>query len=441
MTQEPAAKLLRRLPEASLLADTDGIIRAANPAVARLLGAIPEHLERSPLLDLLAEDRRQTGRFLREAAGSGGLVPGLITVEGKDGEPVPCRAEAVCVEPWTPERPALILIRLFPRDEETDRFMLLNQKISELSEEVRRRIQLEQERERLVRSERAARAAAEEASRMKDEFLAVVSHELRTPLNTILIWASLLAGEVPERSGEPDQELDPEMYAHGIDAIRRSAVLLGELIQDLLDVSRAITGRLRLRTVDVDPVRVVTDAVEAVRETAKLKGVRLGREIGSDVGRIRGDPERLRQVVWHLLSNAIKFTPPAGRVTVRLVRRGDWAELVVSDTGAGIVPESLPRIFERFTQHEPSRTRTDRGLGLGLSLVRHVVELHGGRVGAYSEGTGKGATFTVTLPLTRDGREQAAASAGGSEVTAAPAHESASGEAAARRETKPGGRS
>lgn len=412
MTQGRAAKLLRRLPEASLLANTDGILLAANPRAARLLGGVPARLEGSPLFDHLIGDRDVAARFLRDAAGSGDLVPGLFTVPGENGEPVGCRAEAVCVEPWSPGRPAVLLIRLFPRREETDRFLLLTRKVAELSDEVRRRIRLEEERERLVRSERAARAAAEEASRMKDEFLAVVSHELRTPLNTILVWAALLAGEAQEGPEEErGRDLDPEMRVHGIDAIRRSAVLLGELIQDLLDVSRAITGRLRLRTVEVDPSRVVAEAVAAVRETATLKGIRLTREIGDDVGRVRGDPERLRQVVWHLLSNAIKFTPPGGRVTARLVRRGDWAELVVSDTGAGIAPESLPLIFERFTQHEPSRTRTDRGLGLGLSLVRHVVELHGGRVGAYSEGSGKGATFTVTLPLTRTAPEEGATAA------------------------------
>ncbi|HYV56910.1 MAG TPA: ATP-binding protein [Candidatus Nitrosopolaris sp.] len=227
------------------------------------------------------------------------------------------------------------------------------------------------------------------ASRSKDEFLAVLSHELRTPLTPILSWSFLL------REGQ----LSAEEQERALRAIERNAKLQGRIVEDLLDVSRAITGKLRLnlQPIALDPV--IQAASDAVRAAAEAKGIRLETDLRPEVGLISGDPERLQQVVWNLLANAIKFTPPGGRVTVRLEHVDESARLAVTDNGAGIEPAVLPRLFERFWQADSTTTRTQGGLGLGLAVVRHLVELHGGTVHAESAGQGRGATFTVTLPL------------------------------------------
>ena len=227
------------------------------------------------------------------------------------------------------------------------------------------------------------------ANRAKDEFLAVMSHELRTPLMPILSWSLLL------REGH----LDAPARERALSAIERNAKLQERIVEDLLDVSRAITGKLRLnvRPLALDPV--IQAAIDSVRPAAEAKGILLEAGPGPEMGPISGDPERLQQVVWNLLSNAIKFTPRGGRVAVRLACVGEHVRLAVSDNGAGIEPAVLPRLFERFWQADSSTTRAQGGLGLGLAVVRHLVELHGGTVRAESEGEGRGATFTVTLPL------------------------------------------
>jgi len=227
------------------------------------------------------------------------------------------------------------------------------------------------------------------ANRAKDEFLAVLSHELRTPLTPILSWSFLL------REGK----LDAPTTKHALETIEQSVKLQARIIEDLLDVSRAIAGKLRLnvRPMALDPV--IHAAIDSVRPAAEAKGVLLEAGLGPEMGLISGDPERLQQVVWNLLSNAIKFTPGGGRVEVRLAHAGKHVRLSVIDNGAGIEPAVLPRLFERFWQADSSTTRAQGGLGLGLAVVRHLVELHGGTVRAESEGEGRGATFTVTLPL------------------------------------------
>ncbi len=234
-----------------------------------------------------------------------------------------------------------------------------------------------------------ARHEAEEASRLKDEFLATLSHELRTPLTSILGWAKLL------RAGG----LESEAAARGLEAVERNAVAQTRLIGDLLDVSRIITGKLMLEARPVGLWPIVEAGVEGVRPAAEARGVRL--ELSPDAGEalVSGDPDRLQQVVWNLLSNAVKFTPQGGSVRVRLGREGGQAVVEVSDTGRGIAPEFLPHVFERFRQADGRITREHGGLGLGLSIVRHLVELHGGTITAESEGEGRGATFRITLPL------------------------------------------
>jgi signal transduction histidine kinase/ActR/RegA family two-component response regulator len=250
------------------------------------------------------------------------------------------------------------------------------------------RVALE-ERERLLVREREARAEAEESSRLKDEFLATVSHELRTPLTAVLGWTHLLR----------DGRLDAKAAVHALETVERNAHAQQQLIEDLLDVSRVITGKLRLDIRRIAPASFIEAAIEAVLPAAEAKGIVLEKSLPTDADAISGDPARLQQVVWNLLSNAIKFTPKGGRVEVRLESAGSHVGIFVSDTGDGIKPEFLPFVFDRFRQEDGTTSRRYGGLGLGLSIVRHLVELHGGTVRAESAGEGQGATFAVRLPL------------------------------------------
>jgi PAS domain S-box-containing protein len=246
------------------------------------------------------------------------------------------------------------------------------------------------DRQRLLESERAARSEAERASYMKDEFLATLSHELRTPLNAVLGWATAL------RAGHfPTEELE-----QGLETIERNARVQAQIIEDLLDMSRIISGKVRLDVQRVDLPAVVAEAIDTVRATASAKGVRLQTIIDPLNAPVTGDPNRLQQVFWNLLSNAIKFTPKGGRVQVLLERVDSHLEVSIIDTGEGISPEFLPYIFDRFQQADASTTRRHGGLGLGLAIVKQLVELHGGSVRVKSSGTGKGATFIVSLPMT-----------------------------------------
>jgi PAS domain S-box-containing protein len=246
------------------------------------------------------------------------------------------------------------------------------------------------DRQRLLESERAARSEAEKASRMKDEFLATLSHELRTPLNAVLGWATALRA-----SHSKDQEL-----AQGLETIERNARVQAQIIEDLLDMSRIISGKVRLDVQRLDLPAVVAEAINTVRASASVKGVRLQTIIDPLNAPVTGDPNRLQQVFWNLLSNAIKFTPKGGRIQVLLERVDSHVEVSITDTGEGISPEFLPYIFNRFQQADSSTTRRHGGLGLGLAIVKQLVELHGGSVRAKSGGTGKGSAFTVSLPLT-----------------------------------------
>ena len=244
-------------------------------------------------------------------------------------------------------------------------------------------------REQLLESERAARAEAERMSALKDEFLATLSHELRTPLSAILGWSQVLRLR-------PD---DGATVKEGLHTIERNARVQIKLIEDLLDMSRIISGKLRLDVQSVDPLAVVEEAIATSTPAAQAKGVRIERQLDPACGAISGDPNRLQQVVWNLLANAVKFTPKGGKVQVRLERVNSHIEVSVADTGVGIRPEFLPHVFERFRQDDASTTRRFGGLGLGLSIVKHLVELHGGTVHVASPGPDLGTTFTVRLPL------------------------------------------
>jgi signal transduction histidine kinase len=234
----------------------------------------------------------------------------------------------------------------------------------------------------------AAAHEAETAGRLKDEFLATVSHELRTPLNAILGWSSMLKVRA-----------EPALVAKGIAVINRNAAAQSKIIEDILDVSRIITGQLRLELRPVDLVAIVADAIEVVRPSAVVREIGIEFERPPEPSFLVGDPERLQQVMWNLLSNAVKFNDRGGHVEVRIEQRGSQLVLTVVDNGKGIDQAFLPYVFERFKQADGSTTRRFGGLGLGLAIVRHIVELHGGRVAVTSPGLGKGAAFEVILPV------------------------------------------
>ena len=260
---------------------------------------------------------------------------------------------------------------------------------SKVARDISDRRRLETERQTLLERAQEARSEAEALNRSKDQFLATLSHELRTPLNAIYGWARMLdAGR-----------LDQAAIRRATEAILRNSVAQVQLIEDLFDVSRVITGNMRLDVRPLNAAAVLDAALDTVRPTAAAKGVHLEAIFDPRVGALMGDPARLQQVAWNLLINAVKFTPRDGRVTVHLRLAGDHVEIVVRDTGEGIAPEHMPRIFQRFGQVDSSSTRRHTGLGIGLALVRHLVELHGGTVSAQSAGPGLGATFTVLLPM------------------------------------------
>ena len=244
---------------------------------------------------------------------------------------------------------------------------------------------------RLLQFETRARENAEQANRLKDEFLATLSHELRTPLTAILGWAHMLR----------DLRVDEKTFDTAIEIIERNARMQQQIVDDILDVSRIITGQLQLEVEPTDMRAVVEAAADTVRPAVAAKGINLSLNFDPGVAPVMGEPRRLQQVVWNLLQNAVKFTPIGGEIRVRVERAGSHARLSVTDTGVGISRNFLPHVFDRFRQGDQSTTRSYGGLGLGLSIVRHVVELHGGTVRAESEGEGRGSTFTVELPVLR----------------------------------------
>ncbi|HEU4875177.1 MAG TPA: ATP-binding protein [Pyrinomonadaceae bacterium] len=268
-------------------------------------------------------------------------------------------------------------------DEDTDQVIQCN--IRDITDRKR----AEKERALLLAAAQSARAEADSANGVKDEFLAILSHELRTPLTSILGWSHLLTAG----------KLDKQQTARAIETIARNAQAQGRLIDELLDISRIMTGKLRLdlRTVKLAPL--IQAVVNDVRPAADARSINLNADFNSDIGPILGDPDRLQQIVWNLLTNAIKFTPNGGDVQVRLERNDSHALITVNDSGQGIATELLPHVFERFRQADSSSTRSNGGLGLGLSIVRQLVELHRGTVTAESSGENTGTTFRVMLPL------------------------------------------
>ncbi|HEY2410027.1 MAG TPA: ATP-binding protein [Polyangiaceae bacterium] len=381
-----AVPLLRALPEAAVFVTSDGQLLAANAAARAALHLTDECPRDCHLTDVLGGSQENLPTTLKSWSRSSEPTPGAWRLHDQP-EPVIFNAHGSVIEPGDPVTPALLLVR-FQRRSEANPFVLLNQKLADLNDEVARRVQTE---DALRRSEGALRERASEAeslNRTKDEFLATVSHELRTPLNAILGWSELLQ----RRASEPE-------LAKGLSVIARNARAQAKLIDDVLDVSRVTTGKFALERRLCNLSAIVEDAVEIIRPSVAAKDLTLSVNLPAHKCTIFADPDRLRQAVWNLLSNALKFTPKGGQIQVELVCRASQVALTVRDTGVGIAPGFLPFVFERFKQADSTTTRRVGGLGLGLALVRHIVELHGGTVEAFSAGTNQGATFTVRLPL------------------------------------------
>lgn len=258
-----------------------------------------------------------------------------------------------------------------------------------LKESEARLKQVVEEREQLLQSERYARSEAERLGHMKDEFLATLSHELRTPLNAIQGWATLLR----------QREVTPEDRTRGLEAIERNVRAQAQIVSDLLDMSRIISGKIHLEVQPISLHEVIHNAIESVRASAEGKKIRIRTLLDSSVGFVRGDPNRLQQILWNLLTNAVKFTPGGGRIQVVLERVNSHVEVVVEDTGIGIAADFLPFVFERFRQADAATTRRHGGLGIGLSIVKTLVELHGGSVRVKSAGENQGTTFVIALPV------------------------------------------
>lgn len=356
---------VRRLVDANIigviLAAPDGVIAEANDAFLNMVGYSRDDLQQGRMnwMEMTPPEYVATDQqILQELAETGSCAPSEKEYFRKDGSRVPILLGAAELEN---EKLAWVCFVL------------------DLTESKRAEDLLRRQAEELSK-----------ANRLKDEFLATVSHELRTPLNAILGWATMMRAK----------QLDESTMNRGMEAIERNAKAQNQLINDLLDVSRIITGKLRLNVQPVALAPVIEAAIDSIRPAAEAKGIRLQSVLDPAAGPISGDPDRLQQIFWNLLSNAVKFTPKDGRVQVRLERVNSHVEIIVSDTGQGISPEFLPFVFERLQQADSTTTRSYGGMGLGLAIVRHLVELHGGVVQAMSPGEGQGSTFTVSLPVT-----------------------------------------
>ncbi|MFP2957612.1 ATP-binding protein [Myxococcus sp. 1LA] len=369
LERERLATIVEQSPDFIGVGNTDGQSMWVNEAGRKLLGLSPdEDITRYHLRDFfLPEDQSFVAQHVAPAILNGGRWEGEFRFRHfPTGMPIPAQYNTFALLEHGTQRQI---------------------GIATVSRDIREQQRLAGERERLLARERAAREDAEEANRLKDEFLATVSHELRTPLTAVLGWVQML------RTGA----LSPEKRERALATVERNARAQGQLVEDLLDVSRIMTGKLKLEVSSVDVSHVVEAALESLRPAADAKGIRIQAALDSG-GTIMGDTSRLQQVVWNLLSNAVKFTPKGGRVQVLVERRNSSVEITVADTGQGISEQFLPHVFERFRQADGSTTRKAGGLGLGLAIVRHLVELHGGTVTASSDGEGKGATFVVSLP-------------------------------------------
>jgi PAS domain S-box-containing protein len=378
--------VLISMGDAVIATDDSGRVSFMNPVAETLTGWLEAEARGRPLGDVFVIVNERTGapaenpvdKVLREGCTIGLANHTLLISKGGARIPIDDSAAPIRSAAGRIDGVVLIFHTITERKEaERERERLLKREHA---------ARLAAEQARLVAEQ--ARAEAEEANRAKDEFLSTLSHELRTPLTAILGWSHILRTTAP----------DPARIARGIAIIERNARSQVRLVEDILDVSRIVTGKLRLNPRAVDLRSVVRAALDVVRPSLEAKGTRLEVSIDPAALPIYGDPDRLQQIAWNLLSNAAKFTPKEGRIALTLARAGPSIVLRVADTGEGIVADFLPHVFERFRQADASATRAHGGLGLGLAIVKHLVDLHGGAITAESEGPGRGATFTVTLP-------------------------------------------
>ncbi|MCU0686265.1 MAG: response regulator [Polyangiaceae bacterium] len=360
--------IVSALSEGILVHDPDGVVLTVNPAAEAIFGMRAGELAGRLASDLGWHPLDDAGAPLEQALRDGTArrnVP--MSLRRPDGASIE------------------LSVNVLPlRHPDTGEIAGVVSSFFDVTEQRR----IERERDDLHARERDARVLAEAANQSKDEFLATTSHELRTPLNAILGWTRML------RTGN----LDPAARERAVSTVERNALVQVQLIEDLLDVSRVVSGKLRLDVVALDVGAIVREAAESIRPAAEAKNIALGLDLGPPAY-ASGDPDRLQQVVWNLLSNAVKFTPAGGRIDVRLERVGTVTQLTVSDSGQGISAEFLPYVFDRFRQANGSSSRRHSGLGLGLALVRSLIELHGGTVRVESEGEGRGSLFTITLPV------------------------------------------
>jgi PAS domain S-box-containing protein len=362
---ERAARRLAAIVESSddaiVSKDPTGIVTSWNRAAETMFGYTASEMIGQSIRRLIPADRQREEDTVLEHIRRGERVNHFETLRRrKDGTLVPI---SLTVSPIHDNKGRVVGASKIARD-------VTDQK------------RAENERARLY-------AEVQEAGRLKDEFLATLSHELRTPLNAILGYARMI------RLGL----VNGDKLTRAVETVERNASSLNQIVEDILDVSRIISGKLRLHVTPVDLAVVVHDAIEAVIPAATAKDVRIEQQLDPDTGRIAGDPERIQQVIWNLMSNAVKFTPRGGLVRVHLVRADTNVHITVADTGIGIPKEFLPYIFERFSQEDAGTTRERGGLGLGLAIARHLVEMHGGTIQAQSGGVGAGTTFTVSIPL------------------------------------------
>jgi PAS domain S-box-containing protein len=353
----------------------EGEITSWNAAAVRLLGYSEREAVGQSILMLIPPDRRDEERHIIANLRAGKRIEHYETLRvAKNGHAIEV---ALTISPIRDGEGNVVGASKILRD------------ISDRKHTERALQELLAERNRLLESERAARTQAENLSTTKDEFLALLSHELRTPLNAILGWTQIL-----RRGIKAPADLDK-----GLEVIERNVRAQGQLVEDLLDMSRIVSGQLRLDVQPTMPYAFVNGAVESLRPAAEARGVRLEAILDPSAGPVSGDPQRLQQVIWNLVSNAIKFTPKGGHIEVTLQRVDSHVETCVADSGIGMDQALVPHVFERFRQADASTSRQHGGLGLGLSLVKHIVELHGGSVSGVSAGLGQGATFRVQLPV------------------------------------------
>jgi PAS domain S-box-containing protein len=376
------AALIESADDAVISKTLDGIITSWNAGAQRVFGYTPEEVIGKSVMILIPPDHIDEEPAILARLRAGDRIEHYETIRiTKDGRLIDI---SLTVSPIKGPNGQIVGASKIARDitEQRQARKALDAAYEAAKQARAEAEQAAAEKERLYRQ-------AEESSRLKEEFLATISHELRTPLSAILGWTRML------RLGQ----LSAEEHAKALDTIERNARAQAQLIDDLLDVSRIVTGKLRMDVRPSEPSSFIDAAVEAVRPAAEAKGVHVQKVMDTGAVSIPGDPVRLQQVVWNLLSNAIKFTPRGGRVQIRSERVNSHLEIVVSDTGQGIAADFLPHVFDRFRQADQKTSRQHGGMGLGLAIVRHLVELHGGTVRARSEGVGQGATFTVQLPI------------------------------------------